>query len=85
MTEVFHITKGISNGLEPEIRIPKLKEIIWIELIINSIMNSVKENQKSNIKLEINIPAIPNVIKKQKLNNPFIAIKKRNRLSKKQS
>jgi hypothetical protein len=85
MTKVFHITKGISNGLLPEIRIPKLKEIIWIELIINSIMNSVKENQKSNIKLEINIPAIPNVIKKQKLISPFIANKKRNRLSKKQS
>lgn len=83
MTKVFHITKGISNCLPPEIRIPKLKEIIWIELIINSIVNSVKENQKSNIKLEINIPAIPNVIKKQKLINPFIAIKKKEQIIKK--
>ena len=83
MTKAFHIAKGISNDLLPEIRIPKLKEIIWIELIINSIMNSVTENQKSNIKLEINIPATPNVIKKQKLINPFIANKKKEQIIKK--
>jgi hypothetical protein len=83
MTKVFHIAKGISNDLLPEIRIPKLKEIIWIELIINSIMYSIIENQKSNIKLEINIPAIPNVIKKQKLISPFIANKKKEQIIKK--
>ena len=71
---MFHITNGISNSLPAEIIIPILNKIIWIEHIINSIMNSVLENQKSNTQLEINTPIIPNVIIIQKF-IPFAFMK----------